>query len=83
MTTNASGESDTIVVETGTYYAKETRAPKGYAFDTKVYSIEVVKDKTTTLVAYDEPKSNETQLLIQKVDKETGLPIPQGAASLE
>ena len=83
LTTKANGESDPIVLETGTYYVKETRAPKGYALDTKVYTAEVVKDKVVTVAAYDIPKSNEISLLIQKLDKETGLPVPQGAASLQ
>ena len=83
VTIKADGESDPVTVETGTYYIKETKAPKGYALDKKVYTVEVVKGKTSTVAARDIPKSNEAGLLIQKVDKETGLPIPQGAASLE
>jgi hypothetical protein len=43
----------------------------------------VVKDKTTTLSVQDQPKSNPVEILIQKLDKETGLEQPQGAASLE
>ena len=81
--TLANGDSKAIEVETGTYYIKETKAPKGYALDTSAHSIEVIKDKTSSFAARDIPKSNEVELLIQKLDKETGLPIPQGAASLE
>ena len=83
ITIKDGGESDPVTVETGTYYVKETKAPKGYALDNKVYTVEVVKGKTSTVAAHDIPKSNEAGLLIQKLDKETGLPIPQGAASLE
>lgn len=80
--TKANGDSDPVEVETGSYYIKETKAPRGYALDTNAHVIEVIKDKTTTFAAHDVPKSNETGLLIQKLDKETGLPLPQGAASL-
>lgn len=78
----ANGDSDPVELETGSYYVKETKAPKGYALDTKAHAIEVIKDKTSTFSAHDVPKSNETGLLIQKLDKETGLGAPQGAASL-
>lgn len=78
----ANGDSDPVEVKTGTYFFKETKAPRGYALDTKAHAIEVIKDKTSTFSAHDIPKSNETGLLIQKLDKETGLSIPQGGASL-
>ena len=78
----ADGSSDPVTIETGSYYIKETAAPRGYALDNVVHSITVEKDKTSIYTAYDTPKSNPVQLLIQKVDKETGLAKPQGAASL-
>ena len=76
------GTSDPIEMETGRYYMKETIAPKGYALDTDVHSIEVRKDSTTTYSATDRPKSNPVGLLLQKADRETGKSKPQGGASL-
>ena len=83
ITVKADGTSDPVEVETGHYYLKETKAPKGYALDTAAHPIEVRKDSTTTFAASDKPKSNPAELLIQKADKETGKPKPQGGASLE
>ena len=80
--TKADGSSDAVEIETGIYYVKETKAAKGYAMDEKVYPIEIVKDKTSIVVSKEIPKSNAVSLLIQKTDAETGLPKPQGAASL-
>ena len=82
ITIKADGDSDPIEVETGQYYMKETKAPKGYALDTDVHSIEVHKDKTTTYSATDVPRSSCVELLLQKADRETGQPRPQGGASL-
>lgn len=83
ITVNADGSSDSVQIETGDYYVKETTAPRGYALDTKVYSIKVAKDKTTTLETADVPKSNPIDIFVEKVDRETNLSQPQGAAKLE
>lgn len=82
ITVKADGTSDPVELETGQYYMKETKAPKGYAVDTGVHSIEVKTDSTTTFSASDKPKSNPVDILLQKADKETGKPKPQGGASL-
>lgn len=83
ITVRADGSSDAVEVETGQYYMKETKAPKGYAADASVHQVEVSKDVTTSCPVSDVPKSNPAELLIQKVDKETGKARPQGRASLE
>ena len=82
ITVKADGTSDPVEVETGQYFMKETKAPEGYALDTDVHSIEVRKDSTTVYAASDKPKSNPAELLLQKADRETGKPKPQGGASL-
>ncbi|MBR0380083.1 MAG: VaFE repeat-containing surface-anchored protein [Mogibacterium sp.] len=82
ITVKADGTSDPVEVETGQYFMKETKAPAGYALDTDVHSIEVRKDSTTAYAASDKPKSNPAELLLQKADRETGQPKPQGGASL-
>lgn len=83
ITVKEDGTSDPVEMETGQYYMKETKAPKGYALDTDIHSIEVRKDSTTAYAASDKPKSNPVDLLLQKADKETGKSKPQGGASLE
>ena len=83
ITIGEDGTSNTVEMETGQYYMKEVSAPKGYALDTDVHSIEVRKDRTTSYAATDRPKSNPVEQLIQKADAETGKGKPQGGASLE
>lgn len=80
---NADGTSGSVEVASGLHYLKETRAPAGYALDTDVHSVEVSTGTTTTYNATDRPKCNPVDILIQKADKETGKPKPQGGASLE
>lgn len=83
ITVNAEGTSDSAELRTGMYYLKETRAPKGYALDTDVHSVEIISGNATVYNAADIPKSNPVELLIQKLDMETGQAKPQGSASLE
>ena len=83
IATGPDGSANPITVETGEYYIRETAAPPGYALNLEVAKIEIKKDKTTTYEDVDVPKSNPVEVLVQKVDKETGLAKAQGAASLE
>ena len=55
LKTNANGDSNTLELNQGTYYAKETKAPKGYKLDTKVYSVTVTAGQTETVNVADEP----------------------------
>lgn len=55
FTTNASGVSNTVALKPATYYVKETKAPKGYKLDTKVYSVTVTAGQTATVNVADEP----------------------------
>lgn len=80
---NEAGDSETLELETGIYYLKETAAPRGYAKDVEAHSVEISKDKTTTYSARDIPKNAPVELLIQKTDRETGQNRPQGGASLK
>lgn len=80
---NEEGDSETLELETGIYYLKETEAPRGYALDSEPHSVEIGKDKTTTYSARDIPKNDQVDLLIQKVDRETSINRPQGSASLK
>lgn len=55
FTTNANGDSNTLELDEARYYAKETKAPKGYKLDTKVYTLDVKAGETTVLNVADEP----------------------------
>lgn len=82
LTTDSSGNTGTIEVNEGTYYIKETTAPKGYQLDTQVYSLNVTTDGTAVLTVKDQPKVTTTLLELLKIDMELKDGIPQGAASL-
>jgi len=82
ITTKADGSSDAIELETGVYYIKETKAPKGFTLDKKVRSISISKDKTTTITLQDAPVHGKLSLLLRKEDRELEAGKAQGDASL-
>ncbi|HJD45280.1 MAG TPA: VaFE repeat-containing surface-anchored protein [Candidatus Mediterraneibacter norfolkensis] len=82
LTTDGSGNSGKIELDTGEYYIKETKAPTGYALDTNVYTAEVEGNSTTTTEVQDTPLSIPVQLLLEKTDRDTGTGVPQGNAAL-
>lgn len=83
LTIAANGWSNTISgLTAGTYYLKEVKAPKGYALDTKVYSIQVNGGAKATMEMKDNPQSDPVGVLLGKIDKETNANKPQGSASL-
>lgn len=83
LETKADGQSETVKLDAGDYFVKETGAPEGYALDTQVYSLTVTSGETEVLRVKDIPQSNPVELLLQKADEETGGHTPQGSAALE
>lgn len=79
LTTNSSGNSNTIELNEGTYYVKETEAPKGYKLDNSVYTISVRAGETTVFDVSDEPLFDPLQLKIVKKSEE----VPNSKLSLE
>lgn len=80
--------SNEIELEAGTYYVKETKAPKGYGLNPKVVPVVIeagkntwIGDKSDDFVDY--PQSDPVAVVLGKVDKETNKNKPQGSASLE
>ena len=53
LTTNASGKTNTIDLNPGTYYVKETSASQGFALDPKKYTVNVVSGKTASVTSYE------------------------------
>ena len=82
LTTGADGKTNKLSLKKGTYYVKETKAPKGYLMDESTYTVEVESGKTATVKAKDEPVNDPTGSLVQKVDAVTGMNVPVGDASL-
>ena len=83
LTTDNSGNTDTVEVKAGTVYIRELSAPAGYKVDKTVYSLKVEAGKTATLKVSDTPKITDTLIELMKIDMETQKDAPQGNASLE
>ncbi len=82
LTTDGSGNSGTMELNEGSYYVKETTAPKGYQLDTQIHTLNVTTGGTAVLNVQDQPKVTDTLLEILRIDMELKDGIPQGAASL-
>lgn len=79
--------SNEIELEAGTYYVKETKAPKGYALNPNAVKVVIEAGKNTWIGEesndfVDYPQSDPVRILLGKVDKETSKNKPQGSASL-
>lgn len=83
LTTDAKGVSNVLEIPIGTYYVKETQAPKGYYKDDKVYTVNVFGSQTSLVKVSDIPASDPAAIEIKKIDQETGNISTQGSASLE
>lgn len=80
--------SNEIELEAGTYYVKETKAPKGYALNPNAVKVVIEAGKNTWIGEesndfVDYPQSDPVRVVLGKVDKETNKNKPQGSASLE
>lgn len=82
LTTDGAGNSNTISLTVGTYFVKEITAPKGYAKDNSIHSINVESEKTSTVRVSDIPTNDPVRITLSKIDQQTGETI-QGGASLE
>lgn len=82
LTCNASGDSDVIEIAPGTYYVKETKAGKSYALDEGVHKVSVSGGQTATVNVTDAPQNDPADMLVAKVDAETGKASPLGAGTL-
>lgn len=79
--------SNEIELEAGTYYVKETKAPKGYALNPNAVKVVIEAGKNTWIGEesndfVDYPQSDPVSVVLGKVDKETNKNKPQGSASL-
>ena len=83
LTTDKNGNTDTVEIKAGTYYVKETTAPKGFKLDSTVHTLTVKAGETATLKVSDTPKATTTLIELSKIDMETSDSTPQGKASLE
>lgn len=79
---NASGDSNVIDIAPGTYYVKETKAGKSYALDEGIHQVNVSGGQTATVNVTDTPQNDPADMLVAKVDSETGKASPLGAGTL-
>ena len=86
MITNARGEAHFDGLSMGSYYVRELQPPAGHVLDATTHSITLTSTGTTTptigRIISSDARRYGTRLAIQKTDKETGLAIASGGASL-
>ena len=90
LTTNASGNANTVSLTPGRYYVKETKAPKGYFTDSQVYTADVSganrESSPVKLSVGDKPYNDPLRMVVGKFDGEKTYNgagnLPQGSATL-
>ena len=90
LTTNASGNANTVSLNPGRYYVKETKAPKGYFTDSQVYTADVSganrESSPVKLSVSDNPANDPMAMLLGKYDGQKTYNgagnLPQGSATL-
>ena len=82
LTTDESGNSNSVDLSPGTYWVKEISAPKGFALDTVAHQVNVSGGQNTTVELQDKPQMDPVSIILGKIDKDTNANKPQGSASL-
>lgn len=90
LTTNVSGDANTVSLNPGRYYVKETKAPKGYFTDSQVYTADVSganrESSPVKLSVSDNPANDPMAMLLGKYDGQKTYNgagnLPQGSATL-
>lgn len=67
LITKEDGSTNILEQTPGTYYVKETKAPKGYALDTKVYTVIINAGETATIESKDSPVFDPISIVLRKV----------------
>lgn len=83
ITTDENGTGTLENVLAGDYTVKEMEPSRGYAIETSGHNVSVKADQRTDISVKEVPQSNPMDVLLEKLDSETGKAQPQGAASLE
>ena len=90
LTTNVNGNANTVSLNPGRYYVKETKAPKGYFTDSQVYTADVSganrESSPVKLSVSDNPANDPMSMLLGKYDGQKTYNgagnLPQGSATL-
>lgn len=83
ITTDANGAGKLENVLVGNYTIKEISSSRGYAIEVSGHNVSVKVDQVTDVSVKEIPQSNPMDILLEKLDSETGKADPQGAASLK
>ena len=67
LITKEDGSTNELEQTPGTYYVKETKAPKGYALDPKVYTVTINAGETATIESKDSPVFDPISIVLKKV----------------
>lgn len=70
LVTDEKGETDTVKLPPGTYYAVEHKAPEGFKLDKTKYKVVVSDGKTTVINAKDKPVFDSMSMKIEKKAEE-------------
>lgn len=82
LTTDVSGNSNSLSLERATYYIKEIQAPEGFLQDKNVYEVKLDKEEVVIQVK-DQPYMVPVSVLLKKVDADTGQAVAQNTGTLE
>ncbi|MBR0341633.1 MAG: VaFE repeat-containing surface-anchored protein [Oscillospiraceae bacterium] len=83
LTSKADGTTNEVSLPKGSYYVKELTAPKNYAVDSETLKVTVTGSSTVqTFTMSDPPQNNPLNLVLVKIEKETGKAEPQGEGAL-
>lgn len=83
ITTDENGTETLENVLVGDYTVKEMEPSAGYAIEVSGHNVSVKADQRTDISVKEVPQNNPMDILLEKLDSETGKAEPQGAASLE
>ena len=86
LITDENGYAEKDGLKLGTYYVKETKASQGYALDKTVYTVDLTSGTGNLeyqITSKEVPLLDPISILIKKIDKDTGNPVPQGQGSLK
>lgn len=82
VVTDANGYGRADNVRTGAYDVKEIKSPKGYTLDQTSHRITVEEASVCRYSCEDEARYYPAELILQKIDADTGESRAQGSASL-
>ena len=67
LITKEDGSTNELEENPGTYYVKETKAPKGFALDPVVHEVEIKAGETATVESKDSPLFDPISIVLRKV----------------